>query len=98
MLSQLNVEPPANFKFAAAHPAIIAIGYLLALAGVCSFWIEGYPLIAIAGGGAAALILAGFLAVRRPVSRHHAGFISAIAVLVGVFATIHHFPELRHAA
>ncbi len=98
MLTQLNAEPPTNFKFTGAHPALIILGYLMASAGATSFWIMTYPWQAVAGGCAAALLLAGFIALRRPVSRHHAGFISAIALITGVFATIHLFPDLQHAS
>ena len=98
MLSQMNVPPPANPKFMAAHPALITVGYLLAAIDACSFWIEAYPLPVIITTSVAALLIAAFLFLRRPISRHHAGFISAIAVLVGVFATIHHLPQLQHAS
>ena len=98
MLSKINEPAPTNIKFMAAHPALIAAGYLLAASGLCGFWIKTYPWIAIIIGSALALAISGFMAVRRPVSRHHAGFISVISVLVGVFGTIHHFPQLQHGS
>lgn len=98
MLTQMNVEPPPNFKFIAAHPALIGLGYLLATVSVLSIWFAKILWPAVAGCSAAALLIALFIALRRPVSRHHAGFISAIAVLTGVFTTIHHFNQLQHAS
>jgi len=98
MLSKINGPAPTNIKFMAAHPALIAGGYLLAAVGLCGFWIKTYPWIAIIIGSVLALAVAGFMALRRPVSRHHAGFISMISVLVGVFSTIQHFPQLQHAS
>lgn len=98
MLSKINEPAPTHIKFMAAHPALIAGGYLLAAIGICGFWIKTYPWIAIIIGSVLALAVAGFMALRRPVSRHHAGFISVISVLVGVFSTIQHFPQLQHAS
>jgi hypothetical protein len=97
MLAKMSEPPPTNIKFMAAHPALIGLGYLLAAIGVCGFWFETYPLPAIIAGSLMALGIAAYMALRRPVSRHHAGFISAISVLVGIFATIHHLPQLQHA-
>lgn len=98
MLGKINEPAPTNIKFMAAHPALITGGYLLAAIGICGFWIKAYPWIAIIIGSVLALAVAGFMALRRPVSRHHAGFISVISVLVGVFSTIQHFPQLQHAS
>lgn len=48
--------------------------------------------------GAVLLILsAGWLAWARPLSRHHAGFMTIVAVLVLVFGTLYFFPQLHGA-
>jgi hypothetical protein len=49
---------------------------------------------------AGALLLgasAAWLALARPLSRHHAGFMTIIAVLVLVFGTLYFFPALHGA-
>ena len=95
-LQMMNSAPP-NPKFIPAHPALIAPGYVLALAGaLCFFW-ETFPLAATAGCAAAAIAIAATIARLRPLSRHHAAFIAILALLVLVFSALHFFPQLRHA-
>lgn len=91
MLRQLATEPPKNIKFMSCHPAGITAGYLLAGVGSTGFWVDFYPWSATITGSLLAMLLAGFIALRRPISRHHAGFITATAVLVAIFTSIHHF-------
>ncbi|MDX1679684.1 MAG: hypothetical protein R3242_03035 [Akkermansiaceae bacterium] len=98
MLSQVGKEPPVNYKFQPAHPALITFGYLLAAAGSCSFWMQSYPRTALAAGCMGALAIAVFLFICRPASQHHAGFISAIALLVGTFTIIHQVSQQAHAS
>ncbi|WP_035614610.1 hypothetical protein [Haloferula sp. BvORR071] len=45
----------------------------------------------LAGFGVIALLLAGWIAWKKPRSRHHAGFITIIGVLILVFGIIHQF-------
>jgi len=45
---------------------------------------------------ATALLVAGFIALRKPISRHHAAFIAVITLFVIVFDILHYFPQLRH--
>ena len=52
---------------------------------------------ATAGCSTAAMLLAAFIYLRRPISRHHAAFIAVIALFVIVFGALHFFPQLRHA-
>ena len=94
MLRQLETEPPKNIKFMSCHPAGIAVGYLLAGVGSTGFWVESYPWSATLTGSLLALLLAGFIALRRPVSRHHAGFMAATSLLVAVFTAVHHFLQI----
>lgn len=51
----------------------------------------------LAGGAAVMLLGAGWIHLRRPRSRHHAGFLTIIAVLVLVFGTLYSFPALHGA-
>ena len=43
-----------------------------------------------------ALLVAGFIALKKPISRHHAAFIAVITLFVIVFDILHYFPQLRH--
>lgn len=95
LLSQLELAPP-NPKFRAAHPAMIAAGYIIAAVGSTIFWREDFPWAATIACCACALLHALFLFVRTPVSRHHAGFISLIAMMIGVFASLQQFPQLQY--
>ena len=45
---------------------------------------------------ATAIFIAGFIALKKPISRHHAAFIAAITLFVVVFDILHYFPHLRH--
>ncbi|MGB1130437.1 MAG: hypothetical protein ACPG4K_10320 [Haloferula sp.] len=61
---------------------------------------EDYPMLlfgVLCSGALVFLLSAGWLAWARPLSRHHAGFMTIVAVLVLVFGTLYFFPEL-HAA
>jgi uncharacterized membrane protein YozB (DUF420 family) len=61
---------------------------------------EWYPstIMGLIGGvSAGVLLIAGWVAWRRPLSRHHAGFMTIIAVLVLVFGTLYFFPGLHGA-
>lgn len=92
------MAPPApNPKLAAAHLVILIPGYLLAVSGASCFFFYEFPMAATAACVAAALLVAAFIFLRRPLSRHHAGFIAVIALFVLVFGALHYFPQLRHA-
>ena len=91
------MQPVVNPKLAAAHPALLVPGYLCAIAGSSCFFFYGVPLAATAGCAATALLLAAFVFLRRPISRHHAAFIAVIALFVVVFGALHYFPHLQHA-
>lgn len=60
-------------------------------------WYRSAMIGAVGGTGALALLVAGWVAWRRPLSRHHAGFAALIAGLVLVFGTLYFFPELHGA-
>jgi hypothetical protein len=97
----------------AAHPALLALGYVLAIGGAAapalldnisrmtgSFTLGG----AFSGGyhllsigTLAALPVAAFIYFRKPLSHHHSAFIAIIAFIALVFASLHYFPLLRNA-
>ncbi len=95
-IAMMSPQVP-NPKLAAAHLATLIPGYLLALAGASYIPFYEFPMAATAGCAAAALLISGFIFLRRPISRHHAGFIAIIVLLVIVFGALHFFPHLRHA-
>ena len=45
---------------------------------------------------ATSLLVAGFITLKKPISRHHAAFIAVITLFVIVFDILHYFPQLRH--
>lgn len=96
-MEMTTTPPQPNPKLAAAHPALIIPGYLFAVAGATCFVSYDFPMAATASCTAAALLIAGFIFLRKPISRHHAGFIAMIALFVLIFGTLHFFPHLRHA-
>lgn len=98
-LAQLNTsKAPALFPFPAPRWVIVP-GYLAALAGfACQYWQHEIPMTATASTAGVALLIALYILVRRPLSRHHAGFIAIITLLALTFAALHYFPYLRHAS
>ncbi len=90
-------EHPLPFPLPAPRWVVIP-GYLLALSGfACQYW-QQIPLPATASAAGLALLVSLYILLRRPLSRHHSGFISIITLLVLVFAALHYFPHLRHAS
>ncbi len=94
-LALMNAQP--NAKLFPAHPGIIIPGYLSALAGAAGLYFYQFPIAATLALVALALAVAAFIGIRKPVSRHHAAFISVISLFVLVFGALHYFPSLRHA-
>lgn len=54
-------------------------------------WLGLAGFVTLAAGCVLGLAAAGWFAWKKPRSRHHAGFITIIAVLIAVFGLIHHF-------
>ena len=54
-------------------------------------WLGQAGFATLAAGCALGLALSGWVALKKPRSRHHAGFITILAVLIAVFGLIHHF-------
>lgn len=88
---------PTHPVFVQAHPAFIASGYLFAGGCAGRLLLVDWPLRATAGCAAASLLIALCILILRPISRHHAGFIAILTLLLCAFATLQHFPQLLHA-
>lgn len=95
VLAMMNTQP--NARLFPAHPAIIIPGYLSAIAASAGIYFNQFPIVATLALVALALAVAVFIAIRKPMSRHHAAFISVISLFVLVFGALHYFPQLRHA-
>lgn len=91
-----NFSPNAAPKVLSAHLAIVIPGYLLAVGGGLSFYHYDFELVITAALAAGALLVAGLIFFRWPLSRHHAAFIAMLALFVIVFGTLHYFPQLRY--
>jgi hypothetical protein len=94
-LALMNAQP--NPKLFPAHLGIIIPGYLSAIAGGAGFYFYQFPIAATLACVIFSLAVAITIGIRKPVSRHHAAFISVISLFVLVFGALHYFPSLRHA-
>ncbi|MEI6676166.1 MAG: hypothetical protein WCO57_13420 [Verrucomicrobiota bacterium] len=97
----------------AAHPALLTIGYILAIGGAAaptlldgvSRMTGSFTLGNSCSGGyhlltigtLAALPVAAFIYFKKSLSHHHSAFIAIIAFIALVFASLHYFPHLRNA-
>ena len=118
---RIQAAPPdravSHIRHLAVPWPLIALGYILPLAGAVSAWLAHWspgvppmdfpaqwmadlsrqPWLGKAGFGLLSglcglgLVFAGGVAWKKPRSRHHAGFITIIAVLILAFGIIHHF-------
>ena len=98
---------------AAAHPVILACGYLLAIVGTAApTLLDGLSRLTgsytlgmawshgyhlLTACNLAALPIAAIIFARKSLSRHHAAFMAIIVFFALVFALIHYFSQLRHA-
>ena len=88
------LQAPAPQKISPAHPALLVPGYLASVIGTAGFnFYEFHPAV-IGSCVGLALLVASVVFMRNPYSRHHAAFITVMAVLVAVFGTLHYFPQL----
>lgn len=95
VLAMMNAAP--NTRLLPVHPAILVPGYLFPLAAAAGIWFYQFPIAATVGCAMISLAIAGLILWRRPISRHHAGFIAVLAVFLLVFSALYYFPQLRHA-
>ena len=91
--TQGPVVHPASIK---AHLAVVIPGYLFALGGAVCFYFYELSIDITAGCVAAALLVAAFIFLTKPLSRHHAAFIAVMSMFVIVFGALHYFPQLQH--
>lgn len=97
MFAMQTPQPP-NPKLIPAHLALVIPGYLFAIAGWVCFYFYDQPIAATGACVVAALLVAGFIFLKKPLSQHHAAFISVIGLFVLVFGALHYFPQLRHGS
>ncbi len=88
--------PTVPFAAVTAHLALLIPGYLFAIGGGVCYYFYELPISYTSACVAVALIIAGFIFFKKPFSRHHAAFISVIALFVIVFGALYYFPQLRH--
>jgi hypothetical protein len=79
-----------------AHPALIVPGYLFAIAAAVGIYFYDVQKEIAAGGVVLALIIAAIIFFKKPLSVHHAAFITVAVLFVVVFGALHYFPQLRH--
>lgn len=93
----ISMQTPAfNPALQIAHLALVIPGYLFALAGALGFCHYELSLAVTASCVGAALLVALYIFWSKPLSRHHAAFISVISLFVVVFGALDYFPQLRH--
>jgi hypothetical protein len=95
VLALMAVQP--NPRLAPAHPALILTGYLSTIAGAAGIWFQQIPILATFACALVSFVMAGFIFLHKPMSRHHAAFIAALALFLLIFGSLHYFPHLRHA-
>ena len=93
-----QVEQVYDPRLQKAHPLLVAMGYLPVLIGASIAYFYAQPIPVTAPFVGLSLLVALFILIRKPISRHHAGFIFAICFLAIAFGTLHYFPQLQHAA
>ncbi len=93
-----QVESVYNPRLQKAHPFLVAIGYIPVLTGAIIAYFYHQPIIVTAPFVGVSLLIALIILLRKPISRHHAGFIFAICFLAIAFGILHYFPQLQHAA
>lgn len=94
MLAGQNVAGHLNSL--TAHPALIVPGYLLALAAAVGIYFYDFQKEIAAGCVVGALLVAATIFFKKPLSVHHAAFITVAVLFVVVFGALHYFPQLRH--
>ncbi len=75
-----------------AHLAIVIAGYLFAIAAPFGIYFYNIQLALTASALAIATLIAGFILLKKPMSRHHAAFLAVIILFVIVFGALHYFP------
>jgi hypothetical protein len=79
-----------------AHWVIVIPGYLFALAAVIGCYHYHLEISVTASCLAISFLVAGFLLIWKPFSRHHGAFIGVMSLLIAVFGVLYYFPQLRY--
>ncbi|MES2439990.1 MAG: hypothetical protein V4584_13020 [Verrucomicrobiota bacterium] len=87
---------PPHPQTLTAHRALIIPGYLAVIAAAICIYFYDLDKTIPAACVLTSLLIAAFIFVRKPFSRHHAAFIAAIALFVIVFGALHYFPNIQH--
>lgn len=93
-----QVELVYDPRLQKAHSLLVALGYISVLIGASIGYFYDQPIPVTAPFVGISMLVALYLLIRKPVSRHHAGFIFAICFLAIAFGILHYFPQLQHAA
>lgn len=88
--------PAAHPQSLTANKALVILGYLFALAGAVCYYYYEFKIQITASCVATSLLVAAFIFFKKPLSRHHAAFISVAALFVIIFGALYYFPQLRH--
>ena len=79
-----------------AHWIVVLPGYLFALAAIVGCYYYEFGIQITVGCLAVSFLVAGFLLIRKPYSRHHAAFIGVMSLLIAIFSVLYYFPQLRY--
>lgn len=79
-----------------AHLALVLPGYLLPLVGAVGVSYYQIPLAVTATLAGTALLIAVFIFIRKPHSRHHAAFIFIVALFLTIFGALYYFPQIQY--
>lgn len=93
-----QVEQVFDPRLQKAQPFLVALGYIPVIIGASIAWFYEQPIIVTAPFVGFSMLVALYVFLRKPISRHHAGFIFAICFLAIAFGILHYFPQLQHAA
>ena len=90
------LAPAVHPRSLTAHRVLVIPGYLFALGGAVCFYCYELPLPYTLACVVVALLIAAFIFFKKPLSRHHAAFISVAVLFVIVFGTLYYFPQLNY--
>ncbi|GAA5124784.1 hypothetical protein JIN84_13145 [Luteolibacter yonseiensis] len=93
LANSVGAAPPPVL---AAHPVLYAPGYLLVLGSAAGIYFYDVDKMVPAGCVVTAFLIATFIFVKKPLSRHHAAFIAVMALFLIIFGALYYFPQLQH--
>lgn len=90
------MAPHERPRSLSAHLALVISGYLLAVIGAAGVYFHDLPFVVTAVLAGAALMIAIYIFIRKPLSRHHAAFIFIAVLFLTVFGALYYFPQIQH--